>query len=439
MSLLIKFRLLCLFFSFTSVSLAGAKAINSQVKLMVKTNKPSALYKIGEPIVFEVTLTENGKALVGTKIKYSILKGLRWKGGSIISSNKAMTIKTSLDKPGFVMCQVSCLPSKGKTRRIYKYAGAGVEPLKIKGAGPEPEDFDKFWNSKKAMLKKIPLEPTLTPLKVASRYKKNVVCYDLKINCPGGAPVSGYFFKPKNAKIKSLPAVIKFHGAGVRSSTKPYAMAAKGVLAMDINAHGIDNGKPKDYYMKLRNGKYKEYYYKNSDDKEKMYFLGMFLRVYRSLQFAMAQPEWDGKNLIVTGHSQGGAQAIVAAGLEPKVSLCIAKEPALCNHLGILHNRKSGWPHFIREARKHKPFNQNVTKTIPYFDVANFAKRIKGEAVITVGFIDRLCYPSSVYAAYNNIQGEKTIINDPTAEHRKTKKPETACNKIINEYINYKK
>ncbi len=40
----------------------------------------------------------------------------------------------------------------------------------------------------------------------------------------------------------------------------------------------------------------------------------MFLRMERAIDFLASQPEWDGRILIVTGSSQGGGQAIVAAG-----------------------------------------------------------------------------------------------------------------------------
>lgn len=49
----------------------------------------------------------------------------------------------------------------------------------------------------------------------------------------------------------------------------------------------------------------------------------MYLRVLRALDYVKTLPEWDGKNLIVIGSSQCGAQAIVAAALDPQVSLCL--------------------------------------------------------------------------------------------------------------------
>ena len=48
----------------------------------------------------------------------------------------------------------------------------------------------------------------------------------------------------------------------------------------------------------------------------------------------------------------------------------------------------------------------------------NFAARIHCPTWVTVGFIDKTCAPTSVYAAYNNLGAkEKHIINRPLMGH----------------------
>jgi len=48
----------------------------------------------------------------------------------------------------------------------------------------------------------------------------------------------------------------------------------------------------------------------------------------------------------------------------------------------------------------------------------NFASRTRAAGIVTVGFIDTTCPPTSVYAAYNALKGEKEIFNDPTSTHK---------------------
>ena len=114
--------------------------------------------------------------------------------------------------------------------------------------------------------------------------------------------------KPKDAKLKSLPIVLLVHGAGVRSAQLNSAAywCKNGVLAMDINAHGIPNGEPPEFYKELEQGSLKGYPAVGRESRETCYFLGMFLRELRAIDFLCAQPEWAGKNVVVYGASQGG-------------------------------------------------------------------------------------------------------------------------------------
>ena len=76
-----------------------------------------------------------------------------------------------------------------------------------------------------------------------------------------GAPVSGYFARPVGAKPKSLPIILTVHAAGVRDSNLrgTAGWAGKGFLALDINAHGLPNGKPEDFYENLAKADLKDY------------------------------------------------------------------------------------------------------------------------------------------------------------------------------------
>jgi len=107
----------------------------------------------------------------------------------------------------------------------------------------------------------------------------------------------------------------------------------------------------------------------------------------------------------VTGRSQGGALSIVTAALDSRVKFLAALYPALCDHTGYLHNRASGWPHYFRLK---KPVEGEV-ETLSYFDVVNFARRVKVQGYYSWGYNDMTCPPTSMYSAYNVIPGEKEL------------------------------
>ena len=60
-----------------------------------------------------------------------------------------------------------------------------------------------------------------------------------------------------------------------------------------------------------------------------------------------------------------------------------------------------------------------VENVAPYFDGENFARHIHCPIRVTVGFIDGVCSPSSVYAAYNTIPAtDKQILNETKLGHQ---------------------
>jgi cephalosporin-C deacetylase-like acetyl esterase len=289
------------------------------------------------------------------------------------------------------------------------YGSAGFDPLDIKPSLPVPDDFDAFWADKKAKLAEVPMNAKLTPVDSPAA---NVECFDVQVDCLGGAPVSGYLTRPIGAKPKSLAAMLFVHGAGVVSARKQPTIAAEGVLALDINAHGIPNGQPDQFYKDLSAGKLAGYPHFGKDDRETSYFLGMYLRLIRAMEFLEAQPEWDGKIFMVEGTSQGGGQSLAAAGLNPKVTLLCAGVPAICEHTGVI----AGWPLLVTRDASGNP-DPKVLEASRYFDAMNFAARTKADALVSVGFIDGVCRPTSVYAAYNNLLGKKEMLNKPLMNH----------------------
>lgn len=382
--------------------------------LKIGTERLDALYRRGEKVLFNVNLLLDQQPVDDAEVEWTMSKDgvAPTKSGKLKLSKGGGTITGELDEPGFLQCRASYRPTAGKP--LTAVAGAGIDPRQIKPSLPVPADFDSFWSAQKQKLAKVPVNPRLSP---ATSPQAGVECFDLQADCVG-APVSGYFARPAGAKAKSLPIILTVHGAGVRSSSLNGAAnwARQGFLALDSNAHGIPNGKPDEFYTELANGDLKEYRHRGRESRETVYFLGMFLRLVRALDFLTAQPEWDGHTVIVHGSSQGGAQSIVAAGLDARVTFLAAGVPAMCDHTGVAAGRVNGWPKLVPNGPDGRP-DSNVLEAARYYDAMNFASRTKAAAILTVGFIDTTCPPTSVYAAYNALTGAKEIFNDPPSTH----------------------
>lgn len=411
-----------------------AQAAKQVPLVAVTTDHPDAIYKQGETVTFNVQLTAESSLARDAELTWEISKdGVPPRqNGKVKLVNGTASITGKLDEPGHLLCRVTAM-ADGKP--VNALGGAAIDPLLIKPSMPVPDDFDAFWDAQKKKLSAVPMNPKLTPTPTAA--VKDVDCFDVQLDCVGTTPVSGYFAKPTGAKPKSLPAILLVHGAGVRSSQLNSAAnwSKNGLLAMDINAHGIANGQPDQFYKDLEQGALKGYPASGRESRETCYFLGMFLREIRAIDFLTAQPEWDGKTVIVQGSSQGGFQAFAAAALDSRVSFFAAGVPAGCDHTGSMANRISGWPKLVPNGPDGKP-DEKVLQASRYFDNVNFAARTKAKgAFVTVGFIDVTCPATSVYAAYNNLPISKHIHHDIHAGHTNTPEAVKATYQAILDYL----
>jgi len=405
-------------------SAVSAQTETSNCNLLVVTDRPDALYSVGEKVKFLITVKQDGAPVSSAELAFQLDKdGMPpVNRGTVRLENGAAAVEGSLSEPGFLTCRITFTNADQKV--VAALAAAGVEPEKLTPSLPVPDDFDAFWAKQKALLRAVPMRPVLT--RVASP-KTGIECFDVQIPCHTGAPVSAYLARPGGAAPRSLPIILSVQGAGVHSSTLSVAANLAGsynALTMDLNANGIPNGQPLAYYKELSKTGLKEYPFRGREDREQCYFLGMYLRLVRAIDFLTSQPEWDGKHLVVTGISQGGGQSIAAAGLDSRVTLICASVPALCDHSGKAVGRANGWPRLVPDV-DGKP-DPKILEEARYFDCVNFATRIKAEAVFSAGFIDTICAPSSVYTAFNALPGPKQITNQPLVGHSRSPQSEAA-------------
>lgn len=397
-------KMLTVLLLIASISISIAKA-QTALELTAKTDKADAIYQVSEKVKFTFEASESGSVFYNITIdsKIPVSKG------SAVFEGEPIVVESSLDEPGILKCSFGFKP-KGGEELSYATAAAAIDPLNIKSASVMPDDFDQFWGNIKYHLSLIPLKAVMTPLNTAN---ENMELFDVQADCIG-MPLSGYYGRPKAAVKRQCPAIIFLHGAGVSSARtgRIEEYVNEGFIAMDINAHGIPNGMDSQVYADMYKNELLNYRHWGKENQYTCYFTGMFTRVYRGLQFLKSQPQWDGKILISYGSSQGGAQSLAAAGLDEDVNFAFAGVPAMCEHGGKIN----GWPKFV-PVEKDGSYNKQILDAAMYNDCVNFSRRAKAKALFTVGFIDQVCPPTSVYAAFNEYAGEKEILTAPAMGH----------------------
>lgn len=394
--------------------------LTAEIRVTALLDRASGIYKTGDTILFKTSVSENGAPVKGRKIKYRLSHDGGFKEeGTFDSGEGSREFPVKAKFPGWYLASFAVLEQDGSVSRKRGESsriGALADPERIRIAGREPADFDAFWNGVKRELSAVPIKARREEVPVPEHLKGKVRCFDLKVDCAGGMPVSGYLCMPAG-KIapKSLPAQVCFQGAGVWSSNKMFDGADRGIN-LEINAHGIENGRSRAYYDSLPLG---GYMFRGKEDRNAMYYKGVVMRLLRALEYVKSLPEWNGKTLIVGGFSQGGAQALWAAGLDQDVTLCIATCPALCDLAGTAATpaRRSGWSGYY-DARRKSAETGKIAAAVSYYDCAFFARRIKAKTYMAAGFADEVCPPTSVYAVFNELKiRRKYMETDPASGH----------------------
>ncbi len=375
------------------------------IKVIVAPDHTDWTYKLNEPVKYNVLVLQNGNPLKNVMVRYEIgaEKMTATKNDSMVAANGSLTLSTEAMKvAGFQRC-VATVRVNGK-----EYRGLGTaafEPEKITPAVENPADFTAFWEQAKTDLAKVPIDAKMTLLPERCTEKTNVYHLNLQ-NFRQGTRLYGILCVPK--KEGKYPALLHVPGAGARPYYGDVANADKGIITLQIGIHGVPVTMETNVYNEMMAGLLNGYWTYNLDDRDRYYYKRVYMGCVRANDFLTSLPQFDGKNLAVTGGSQGGALSIVTAALDTRVKWLGAYYPALCDLTGYLKGRAGGWPHIFD---KNNPQNNTAEKikTASYYDVVNFAKLLKIPGFYALGFNDEVCPPTSMFAAYNSISAPKTL------------------------------
>lgn len=378
------------------------------------------LYQTGQNAKVEVSFCKYGIPRDG-ELKYSIGNDMLQpdKHGSMKLKNGRAVINMGTKKtPGFRDMKLS-VSLDGKTYEHHIKVGFSVD--KIKPYTQEPQDFRNFWQKNVEELKQVPMSYTKELYKDYCTDK--IDCYLVKLQIDKmGHSMYGFLFYPKNAQPGKHPVVLCPPGAGIKTIKDPMRnkyYAENGFVRFEVEIHGLDPRISSETFGEIsrafndRNGGYLA---NGLENKDIYYMKHVYVGLVRCIDFLTSLPEWDGKNVAVQGGSQGGALAIIAAGLDSRVTQCVANHPALSDMAGYAaKGGTGGYPHFCRQPQILS--NKDCLNTLAYFDVVNFARYVKAPTYLTWGYNDVTCPPTTSYAVWNTLKCTKESLLTPINEH----------------------
>lgn len=284
----------------------------------------------------------------------------------------------------------------------------------------EPTDFDAFWqqtlDDAQAAAQLPRFEPIDTGLKL-------VQTFDVTFSGYAGQPIKAWLLLPAAAS-GPLPCVVEYTGyGGGRGHPLHWLLwsnAGYAHLVMDTRGQGSDwrTGDTPDIEPDGGNPHYPGFMTRGILKPHMYYYRRVFTDAVRAVETARQHPAIDCQRIAVAGGSQGGGIALAVAGLTPDLAAAIADVPFLC-HFRRAAEITDAHPYYeiVHFCRQHRDKVDTVFQTLAYFDGVNFAARASCPSLFSVGLMDEVCPPSTVFAAYNHYAGPKRIDIWPFNHH----------------------
>jgi cephalosporin-C deacetylase len=276
----------------------------------------------------------------------------------------------------------------------------------------EPADFDLFWKGTLETARSFPLNASYQPVWSGL---KLVEAFDVTFNGYGGQPIKGWLILPRQ-RSGHLPCLVEFigygGGRGLPSDWLLWSAAGYVHFVMDTRGQGSKwlNGDTPDSEPEGGNPQIPGFMTRGILKPETYYYRRVFTDAVRAVEAARVAPGVDAQRVAVTGGSQGGGICLAASGLVPDLSAVLTDVPFLCYYRRAVELVDSDPYHEISSyLLVHRDKVATVFNTLAYFDGLNFAARAKAPALFSVGLMDEICPPSTVFAAFNHYAAEKDI------------------------------
>jgi cephalosporin-C deacetylase len=275
----------------------------------------------------------------------------------------------------------------------------------------KPDDFDAFWDDLLAQAAEIPLNPTLDPIPLRSN--DQVETFEIHYDSLDGVRIAGWYCRPRESYIPPpYPALLQVPGY-ISEPTLPKSWAKLGYAAVGVAPRG-----------KLRsnaqfNPGYPGLLTHNIVDKETYSYRAFFIDACRAVDFVQSRPEVDASRIGVQGGSQGGALTLTTAALRNDAITCgAAGAPYLTGFMdaaSLTHSQP--YEEMNEYLRLYPEREEQVRRTLDYFDCINFASRITAPMLVTVGLGDDVCPPETAFDLVRAMSGPVEMVTSPRCGH----------------------
>ncbi|MBH0008395.1 acetylxylan esterase [Salinibacterium sp. SWN1162] len=285
-----------------------------------------------------------------------------------------------------------------------------IELDNYRSAQTEPNDFDQFWAETLEQTRSHDLGVTVRRVESPLR---TIDIYDLRFAGYAGEPVAAWLRVPSGIE-GPLPALVQFvgYGGGRGKAEENLLWSSAGFvhLQMDTRGQGSawsagDTPDPHDAGVH-----YPGFMTAGILDPQTYYYRRVFSDAVRAIEAVRSFDSVDAHRVGTFGGSQGGGISLAATALVGDLAASAAFVPFLCDfRRAVLRTDEMPYAEIARYLAVHRDRSDQVHSTLEYFDGVNFARRARTPMWFSAGLMDKICPPSSVYGAFHEYAGEKSM------------------------------
>jgi cephalosporin-C deacetylase len=281
-----------------------------------------------------------------------------------------------------------------------------------------PDDFGEFWTGTLAESRAIGGPVTLEPVDVGLR---TIDVFDVTFPGFGGQPIRAWLRVPRGASAP-LPTVVQYvgYGGGRGNAAENLLLASAGFahLQMDTRGQGAGWSRGETSDLGPTGPQVAGVMTRGIRSPSEYYYRRLFTDGVLAVDAARSLEVVDSERIAVQGGSQGGGIALAVAGLRDDLSAVVAFVPFLCDFPRALAVTDA-YPYGEVAAylRIHRDEVQQVMSTLRYVDGVNFARRASAPALFSAALADVTCPPSTVFGAFREYAGPKSITVWPFNGH----------------------
>jgi len=274
-----------------------------------------------------------------------------------------------------------------------------------------PADFDGFWEQTLAEARAHTTAPVVTP--VTDSLLTTVEVFDVRFPGWNGEPVAAWLLLPRGTE-GPLPTIVKYIGySGGRGLPTDHLLPpSAGYAHLVVDSRGQGQATP-DRGEGDGTQWVEGFMTRGIEDPRYHYYRRLITDCVRAVDAARQLPRVDPERIAVAGGSQGGGLALAVAGLASELVAAVLPDvPFLCDYRrGTDIANEGPYVEIAKYLRWHSRHGaEQAFATLAYFDGVHFARRATVPALFSVGLMDPICPPSTVFAAYHRYAGEDKDI-----------------------------